>query len=118
MAVVEVGEHMVIDPEMVHGSLTFKGTRVPVSTVLAYIAKGESVDDVPRHWPQVSREAASEAVQLACEALHLLYAQELDAADDEARRRWDAAFGTNKVGEKAATRRKHSAEIEADFAPA
>ncbi|MBI2759899.1 MAG: DUF433 domain-containing protein [Chloroflexi bacterium] len=43
---------MVIDPEMVHGQLTFKGARVPVSTVMAYLAKGLSLDEIVQDWPQ------------------------------------------------------------------
>ena len=104
MAIVNVGEHIVIDPEIVHGQMTFKGTRVPVDMVLEFIEDGLSVDDVSERWPQVSREAAQEAVRLARESLRLRFAAEIDAADDEARHRWDAAFGTDKVKQKAAAR--------------
>ncbi len=116
MAVFDVGEHIVIDPEIMHGRLTFKGTRVPVSMVLAYIAKGESIDDVLKGWPQLSREAVQEAVRLACDSLHLRYARELDAGDDEARALWDTAFSTTKVQDKAEARARRLAEIEAEFA--
>ena len=59
MAVVDIGEHIVIAPEIVHGQMTFRGTRVPVDMVLAYVARGLSIDEVGKHWPQVSREAAA-----------------------------------------------------------
>jgi len=104
MAVIEIGEHIVIDPEVVHGRMTFKGTRVPVDTVLERIEDGLSIDDVEKHWSVVSREAAQEAVRLAAESLRLRFAAEVDAADDEARRLWDAKFGTNKLQEKAEAR--------------
>lgn len=104
MAIFDVGEHMVIDPEIVHGQMTFKGTRVPVDMMLEFIENGLSIDEVGEHWPQVSREAAQEAVRLARESLRLRFAAELDDADDEARRRWDTAFGTDKVKEKAEAR--------------
>jgi len=64
---IEIGKYLVRDPEIYHGELTFKGTRVPVSVVLAYIAKGISVDEVPRHWPEVSPAAAREAIFLCKE---------------------------------------------------
>jgi len=86
MAVFDVGKHIVIDPEIVHGTLTFKGTRVPVDTVLTYVAKGESVEQIVCHWPQLSPEAVREAIRLASEALHQRYQVELLAAQDEARR--------------------------------
>jgi len=66
---VEIGRYLVRDPEIYHGELTFKGTRVPVSVVLAYIAKGISVDEVTRHWPDVSPDAAREAILLAKQAV-------------------------------------------------
>jgi uncharacterized protein (DUF433 family) len=116
MARVDVGEHMVIDPEIAHGRLTFKGTRVLVSTVLAYLAKGASLDTIARSWPQIPREAVQEAIRLACDSLHLRYARELDAADDEARELWDASFGTTTVQHKADARTRRRAELEVEFA--
>jgi uncharacterized protein (DUF433 family) len=65
----EIGQHLVRDPEIYHGELTFKGTRVPVSVVLAYVAKGMRLSHVRRNWPEVSDEAVTEALTLAKEAL-------------------------------------------------
>jgi len=65
----EIGRYLVRDPEIYHGELTFKGTRVPVSVVLAYLAKGISVEEIPRHWPDVSPDAAREAIRLARQAM-------------------------------------------------
>jgi uncharacterized protein (DUF433 family) len=112
MAAVDIGEYLTIDPEIMHGALTFKGTRVPVSMVLEYIEDGLSIDEVERHWPQVSREAAREAVRLATESLFLRYKPELDAAEVEMRRIWeaiDAAKAREEV--EAETRRQTSAEV-------
>jgi hypothetical protein len=48
---IEVGSYMVIDPEIYHGQMTFKGTRIPVDTVLTFVGKGHSVDQLLRSWP-------------------------------------------------------------------
>jgi uncharacterized protein (DUF433 family) len=66
---VEIGRYLVRDPEIYHGELTFKGTRVPVSVVLAYAAKGMSPTQLRRNWPELSEEAILEALTLAKEAL-------------------------------------------------
>ncbi len=66
---IEIGQHLVRDPEIYHGELTFRGTRVPVRVVLAYVAKGMSLTRVRRNWPDVSIEAVMEALVLAREAL-------------------------------------------------
>jgi len=69
MARVEIGKYLVIDSEICHGQLTFKGTRIPVETALAYLAMGYSVEQIIRKWPQLRSNAIEEAVDLATEAL-------------------------------------------------
>jgi uncharacterized protein (DUF433 family) len=66
---VEIGRYLVSDPEVCHGELTFKGTRILVETVLSYLAAGRTVDWVLAEWPRLSREAVQESLQLATAAL-------------------------------------------------
>src|SRR5438094_10193673 len=67
---VELGEYIVADPEICHGQLTFKGTRILVKSVLYYVAKGKDWDWISAEcFGRVSREAIAEAVQLASQAL-------------------------------------------------
>lgn len=65
----EIGQYLVIDPEICHGQLTFKGTRIPVDTVLTYLAMGYSLDVIVHGWPQLSRPAVKEAILMALDAL-------------------------------------------------
>ncbi len=65
MASNEVGEHLVVDPEICHGQVTFKGTRVPVETILALLGKGYSVDQLLKSYPELTRTAIEEALRLA-----------------------------------------------------
>jgi len=69
----EVGKYLVVDPEVCHGQMTFKGTRVPVDTVLTFLAKGYSVDQMLRSWPELTRAAVEEAIYLASESLQTCY---------------------------------------------
>ncbi len=69
MEPIEVGKYLVVDPQVCHGQLTFKGTRVPVHTVLVYLAKGRTIDQLLAGWPQLTREAIVEAIRLAAAAL-------------------------------------------------
>jgi uncharacterized protein (DUF433 family) len=62
---VEIGEHLIIDPGVCHGKMTFKGTRVPVETILYFLSTGMTFKQVLKDWPQLSVEAVQEAVQLA-----------------------------------------------------
>lgn len=66
---VEIGEYLVIDPEICHGKMTFKGTRVPVETILTFLSMGYSMDVLQHSYPEVAREGIAEAVRMAREAL-------------------------------------------------
>jgi len=66
---VEIGRYLVSDPEVCHGQLTFKGTRILVETVLSYLAAGRTIDWILAEWPRLCREAVQEALQLATTAL-------------------------------------------------
>ena len=54
----------------------FRGTRVPIETLLDCLEAGESLDDFLREFPTVTREQAIAAMELARRALL--------AEDDEA----------------------------------
>ena len=64
---VELGEHIVADPEICHGKPTFKGTRIMVWQVLADVAEGRSWDFIcnVRWGGRLPLAAIAEAVRLA-----------------------------------------------------
>lgn len=67
---IALGKHIVKDPRICHGKLTFRGTRVFVSSVLAQVARGLDWDVIVKEWHgSVSKAAIAEAVDLAREAL-------------------------------------------------
>jgi uncharacterized protein (DUF433 family) len=74
MKTLRVGRYMAADPGVCHGKLTFKGTRVPVETVLTFLARGASLDEILRDWPELTRAAVAEAITLASNALAERYA--------------------------------------------
>jgi uncharacterized protein (DUF433 family) len=59
------------DPEILGGVPVFVGTRVPVQTLLDYLAGGDSLDEFLDHFPSVSRE---QTVAVLAEAKDLLVA--------------------------------------------
>lgn len=58
-----------IDKEVMGGAPVFKGTRVPVQTLLDYLAGNETLDDFLEDFPSVTRDRAVEFLQLAKNAL-------------------------------------------------
>jgi uncharacterized protein (DUF433 family) len=45
-----------ISPDIMSGTPVFRGTRVPVQTLMDYLMAGESIDDFLEGFPTVSRE--------------------------------------------------------------
>ncbi len=63
---VELGKHIVADPEICHGQPTFKGTRIMVWIVLEQLEDGLTWDEVVLEWDGKVREAAiAEAIAIA-----------------------------------------------------
>ncbi|MBX7105950.1 MAG: DUF433 domain-containing protein [Gemmataceae bacterium] len=50
------------DPDILGGTPVFVGTRVPVRTLLDYLAAGDSLEEFLDHFPTVSRAHAIAAM--------------------------------------------------------
>jgi uncharacterized protein (DUF433 family) len=66
-----LGQHVVSAPGVCGGRPTFKYSRLEVSTVLALIASGQTIDEVVQAYSlsHLTPEAVKEAIQLADQAL-------------------------------------------------
>ena len=53
------------DPEVLGGTPCFRGTRVPVDSLIDYLAAGDSLDEFLDNFPSVSRVAAIAALEEA-----------------------------------------------------
>ena len=58
-------KRITLDPEKCFGKPCIRGLRMPVSSILTYLASGMSVDEILRHWPELEREDIYEALQYA-----------------------------------------------------
>jgi uncharacterized protein (DUF433 family) len=52
---------IVSDPDILGGTPCFRGTRVPVDSLIDYLEAGDSLDEFLDNFPTVTREAAIEA---------------------------------------------------------
>lgn len=68
-----IGQYLVIDPDVCHGQMTFRGTRIPVDTALSYLARGYSVEQLCASWPELTVDAVKEAVIAAADSLQDRY---------------------------------------------
>ena len=58
-----------VNPDIMHGTPCFSGTRVPVETFLDYLAEGDTLDAFLADFPSVRREQATGLLALAQERL-------------------------------------------------
>jgi uncharacterized protein (DUF433 family) len=60
------------DPDVMHGTPVFRGTRVPVQTLFEYLEGGDTLENFLEGFPTVTRELAIQTLE---EAKHLLLAR-------------------------------------------
>ena len=66
----ELGQYIVMDPDICHGQPTFKGTRIMVKSVLEMLVKGWDWDRISTAYDgRIDHDAIAEVLSLAGEAL-------------------------------------------------
>ena len=58
------------DPEVMHGTPVFRGTRVPVQTLFDYLEGGDSLEDFLEGFPTVTRQLVVQVLE-ECKDLRL-----------------------------------------------
>lgn len=56
---------IVSDPDILGGTPVFRGTRVPVDSLIDYLEAGDSLEEFLDNFPSVSRETAVAALEEA-----------------------------------------------------
>lgn len=56
-------DRIVIDPAIHHGDPCIRGTRVPVSVLVASLAEGDSIEQLLQSFPQLTHEDIQAAVR-------------------------------------------------------
>lgn len=59
------GSVSVKDPEILGGTLVFRGTRVPIKNLIDYLATGETIDTFLDDFPTVARDQVITFLQQA-----------------------------------------------------
>ncbi len=63
-------QHLTSDPEICHGQLCAKGTRVFVTNILGSLAEGSSREEILRIYPSLKPEHIDAAIAYAAELAH------------------------------------------------
>jgi uncharacterized protein (DUF433 family) len=60
-------EHIVTTPDVLRGKPRIKGTRIPVSLILGYLAAGSSVERIVEEFPDLTNEQIAACLDYARE---------------------------------------------------
>ncbi|MBM4047024.1 MAG: DUF433 domain-containing protein [Planctomycetes bacterium] len=60
-------EHIVSTPEVLRGKPRIKGTRIPVSLILGYLAAGNTAEDIIGEFPDLTKEQIAACLDYARE---------------------------------------------------
>ena len=58
-------DHIVSSPDVLRGRPRIKGTRIPVSLVLGYLASGNSFEDIIKEFPDLSDDQIAACLDYA-----------------------------------------------------
>ena len=61
--------HIVSNPEILHGKPCIRGTRINVEFILELMASGATRDDILRSYPHLTAEGVEEAIRYASQFL-------------------------------------------------
>ena len=64
-------EHVVIEPNLHHGTPCIKGTRIPVATIVGSLADGMKPHEIQDAYPQLTDEDIRAALAYAADAVQL-----------------------------------------------
>jgi len=58
-------DHIVSTPDVLRGKPRIKGSRIPVSLILGYLAAGSTFDDIISEFPDLTREQIAACLNYA-----------------------------------------------------
>jgi uncharacterized protein (DUF433 family) len=62
-------DRIVVDPAIHHGEPCIRGTRVPVSVIVASVADGDPIPEILTAYPSLTEEDVRAALQFAADAV-------------------------------------------------
>jgi len=60
-------DHIVSTPDVLRGKPRIKGTRIPVSLILGYLASGKTIEEITREFPDINEEQIAACLDYARE---------------------------------------------------
>lgn len=58
-------DRITLDPEKCFGKPCIRGLRMPVDSIMSYLASGMTIDDILQEWPELEKEDILQALEYA-----------------------------------------------------
>jgi len=58
-------EYIISTPDVIRGKPRIKGTRIPVSLILGYLAAGKTTEDIIKEFPDLTKEQVTACLEYA-----------------------------------------------------
>ena len=62
---IEWREYIISTPDVLRGKPRIKGTRIPVSLILGYLAAGKTTEDIIKEFPDLTKEQVTACLEYA-----------------------------------------------------
>jgi len=62
---IEWREYIISTPDVLRGKPRIKGTRIPVSLILGYLAAGKTTKDIIKEFPDLTKEQVTACLEYA-----------------------------------------------------
>ena len=62
---IEINKYIIADPEICHGKLTFRDTRIMVWQVLSMLGHGETIEEILKAFPSLNKKHIQAALDYA-----------------------------------------------------
>ena len=69
MKTIDWKEHISSDPKILFGKPVVKGTRVPVDLILEKLGRGESIEQLLKAYPRISKESIYACLMFAAQSV-------------------------------------------------
>ncbi len=60
-------DHIISTPDVLRGKPRLKGTRIPVSLILGYLAMGSTIEEIREEFPDLTKEQVAACLDYARE---------------------------------------------------
>jgi len=68
-----ISDRITIDEKICNGKPTIRGTRISVQTILSYLSSGDSIEEILKEYPSLTKDDIEASLKFASELMNKNY---------------------------------------------